>query len=627
MGKDRMKHIDCFEDRDKQTALPEPIPVSRIGETVTQEIDAVVEKVKQRLDIRFYGARQKKNISRLRELETHMKQIMVEPDPQASLRTLHEVQTAYRKARALVRAGVTPHAEYPDRRIDPEFSAEVECRFIAVCEQWRKELTAQLKATFDALAEKKRQETERKFLPLFRGYALKRIRELGGRLQNANGRPIVAGDETVNAANLSVFGEFLLCIDDAVASASKGDECLRIELIKAIHALCGEDQAKWEFYGRWVDTLFPDSVRGTALQRMNIEPLPLASDEGNGNGLFTHPESIFLPKKLACVRKRKEPDGEPVWPLTSEEHCALLQLRKQRLAEKKDIPPEEDGEFLQQAATVLNRQCSGNLPLVRPQIEVRHHLRELANHDARNASAEPTTIVPKEDPASTSPPPPTPEPDPPSAPMNWDLMEPDAVLYLLDTIRDDTQGGQYGLDDELAKLKLPRAQYTQWITDLQEIRQSQAMLTQQRETGEPYEGRVPPFLRRFILCAIAQACPPGEEPSDALLAQHGLTSVRYRNWKFPSEREKREPRPRARRPRAPQPFHWKGKQSDADAPAVTVANNHPAPPTAAAETVFEPAPTAERPAPAPAPLPPELQLVSDWLDQREQVIKHLLSNS
>lgn len=634
MAKERLPFIDCFQGRDKQAALPVPVPANRLDALITASVQILIDAIVRKFPTDLQQKKRQQNTGRVRALETRLRENIV-GDGNGELRTLADIQRTYRKVREMIREACAPHREYPDRKMDDDVIGAIEKSFCEQAERMRAEIETQLKE-----AEKPKTEEQRKARTLaLHACVCRSMSKRLGHWLNAQQRPLVSNGETVNADNLALFAEFLFCIDEAVNAAGQHDKPLHQEAAQAVSHYCDGDHAKRKLFVSWLASIPFEQLQ--KLARQNDGDGEFFDVHVNGNGIHTSAQSILLPRKAQFVQQRTEPEGGPMWQMTQEELLVLGALRSQRAASQ--IAAEDDLEFHAHAAHVVNARCSGGLPLVRAAVEIRQaldHMSAMEDQAARRDAPVATVPVVPPPPVAPAPVPVAmPAPEEPAAPppTAWDQMDPDAILGLLDSIADDTNGGREPeLTQALTNLQLPRWQYQEWLSDRGDIALSSRVLAK-LTPGSVIEGRVPPFLQRLLLARIRKACAQGQIPSDELLAEHGLTRARYDRWTHSGER--REPTVRRPKPApAPQSPRWMGRASEqvpaeVVQPAVTqkdavetyvdaasVPPPMPAVQTKESDAVGEGSGTHES-------TPADLALIVTILDQRDEILRILSARS
>ncbi|PIR48939.1 hypothetical protein COU80_02025 [Candidatus Peregrinibacteria bacterium CG10_big_fil_rev_8_21_14_0_10_55_24] len=653
MSKDRLTFIDCFEGRDKNEPLPVSIPLCRIGATITTHVEALIAEVNEKFASDLVQRKRQQNTGRLRAVETRLQENVI-GDGKGSLRSLADVQRTYRKARQMIRDACMSHPEYKDRKMDVDVASALEKRFVDACTTLRAEIQAQFTAADGPADEaRKKREIEQHILAM-RALLISRLAVRVRQWTNAQQKPVVSNNETVNIDNFTLFSEFMFCLDEAVTAAGEHPQNLHTEAVRAVGNFCDDDLQKKKLFGTWLKTLLLERVDQETFRGADHQQKLVIAD--NDNGGHTPAESVLLPQKFEHLQRRKAPDDRAMWQMTQEELCVLRALYEER--SKGQLTALEDDEtFLAEAQQIVNARCSGGLPIVRAGLEIRRALNHFAAMEGNPPEATPIPPPPAikaapkpSEPTSPPPPPPAPKPYPPALPPHseeippkspaWDLLDPEAVLGLLDVISADCEGGREPLLTEALKnLHLPYWQYSQWVRERSDIEYCAALLNN-RKGGGILRGRIPMFLRRLLLGRVHAECPGGEEPTDALLAQHGLTRARYERWAHPGARMKTSRRPRKPVPAPKSPWIRDSRRgaslgtiTPVSAPEpVLAADSLPIPPIVLGEPVptvlgasviteADHMATPERP----GTLPPDLQLISDLLDQREEILSLLLS--
>lgn len=366
-------HMSCFPQKNPGAPLPAPVTVQRLQALLKEKISALKQQV---IDLfpsdAHYSERQKQN-GRVTDLETQIIKVLQE-GPRTTFR---ELRRLFDQVRDKVRKAGTPNLEYRNRRMHDQVKARMEELFGEAQATIHAEVQAELTKTEGSPEARRHQQLIVRII--------ERIQAKANILSGADADLLVTEVESVTAKGMTAFEGFLLCVEHAAAITSKDGSSLKDALTETLDGFEYDDDQQRDLYRTWVDEL---GMGNMAVSDKDAEGATLPdwmNDHKTGNGYRITSAPILMPKKFACLRERKEPNGEPHWTMTSEELAILEELSPTDLDIDADLT---DPQFLIEMAKELNDRCSGGLSILRADVEVKLELRSLSERWAQKSAEE-----------------------------------------------------------------------------------------------------------------------------------------------------------------------------------------------------------------------------------------------
>lgn len=363
----QIDHINCFPLQRNDTSLPHPVDGQRVIDAIVTGMRIMENTINQYFsrDNASQIGRNQKNAEKLRGLGQSLLMHFNPAKEDRTIRTFGQLQKAYENARRLVRDAIGNHPEYKNRQMDPIIKEEVAKVFIATCKRIHAEIDKDLRANASAAEEKARSDR----LILLRRVSMETM------TKNVT---LIAPQETVDKNSADLFVEFLLCVEEALQSASqKGATLQRTTLEATVQSYCEGNDDQTALFMQWTQQLLPASI---------TIPAQCGSEEVRGETEI-HAPHLLMPRKMRCLDARTDPMGLPNWTLTPEELSLLRTLTTARGDGRDENALAVDDTFLSLAAQSINERCSGGMSVVRGAVEVQAALRALAKEKQEQASA------------------------------------------------------------------------------------------------------------------------------------------------------------------------------------------------------------------------------------------------